>query len=324
MNTSRLVEAILSNDSRGLTEASFSDLLEIAQTLFEAEPAVLKLSGDFAVVGDLHGDIASLTRIFQNFGYPPEQSYLFLGDYVDRGTNSCEVVCLLFALKVLFPGHVYLLRGNHENRAMTDVYGFREECLGRFSSKIYDKILTAFENLPIAAVLNDTVFCVHAGVPHNFQSTDSITKSDPPDLIDDLLWSDPSTECSWFAESPRGRGHLFGEKAVDAFLNRVNLRFIIRSHELTLNGYDYPFGPDGMLMTVFSSCDYMGQMNDGGVAFVGPGKITAEYFEPLTEKEKAQRRVILPPFLVDREPGMREIWTEFEMPLSPPNVLVDS
>lgn len=102
--------------------------------------------------GDVHGQFYDLMRLFGSYKCPVEEDwrdenevpedidivgdidtidYLFLGDYVDRGTHSLEVICLLFALKCRYPTQVHLIRGNHEDKAINGAYGFQEECRRR-------------------------------------------------------------------------------------------------------------------------------------------------------------------------------------------------
>jgi protein phosphatase len=112
--------------------------------LFVKEPAVMKVIGSVIVVGDLHGNLNTLVRIFEELGYPDLNCFVFLGDYIDRGPHSCEIVILVYALKVLFPTKVVLLRGNHELGWMTENYGFRQECLSRFLPHVYSSIVESF------------------------------------------------------------------------------------------------------------------------------------------------------------------------------------
>jgi protein phosphatase len=285
-------------------------IVQAAGECLRQDPACLRLTGDFIVVGDLHGDIDSLLRIFERGGYPPKRSYLFLGDYVDRGENSCAVVFLLFALKVLFPQNVYLIRGNHESRGVTRVHGFRKECYEEFSAEMYRAIMRTFDELPLIAILNDIIICVHGGIPNKNIAIDSITKPEREafsEAMDDLLWSDPHPDVENFEDSGRGRGHLFGKRACLDFLKGNKLQFLIRSHQLCMEGYDYPFGPDGRVLTIFSSCDYCGMMNDSGIVFVGLSRMDAEYFSPVPACDMSERHVMIPEFLLTRHSGCLEL-----------------
>ena len=263
-----------------------------ATSILKEEPAVLQINTkknelDFVIVGDIHGSLDSLIRIFKEKGYPPTTRYLFLGDYVDRGTKSCEVKILLYSLKCLYPDDIYLIRGNHEFSNMTDFYGFKNECFKRilttfvnqeyFSATGFYKAMTdSFQTLPICAIIDDSIFCVHGGVTSmiknrqelmNLKKVGDIYNDD--DLAQaEMLWNDPDKCISMYEISRRGRGSIFGERAVDEFLKNLNFKLIIRGHQNVTNGYDWPFGQKGGLLTVFSAIDYCKSANNGGVAIV--------------------------------------------------------
>lgn len=105
-----------------------------------------------------------------------DYEYLFLGDYVDRGTNSLETICLLLALKIKMPNQVHLLRGNHEDRWINYSFGFAEECRDRLQEdfelddSIFNRINTLFEYLPLAAVIGESLFLVKIGSKSRFQN----------------------------------------------------------------------------------------------------------------------------------------------------------
>lgn len=113
-------------------------------------------------------------------GNPAETQYLFLGDYVDRGENSVETFTALLCLKVLYPQNVYLLRGNHETRDISQMYGFADECQERYSSQTWEKFTEVFAYLPLAAIVNQRVFCVHGGLSKDLSSVDIIDKFERP------------------------------------------------------------------------------------------------------------------------------------------------
>lgn len=119
------------------------------------------------VVGDLHGQYFDLMRIFEVAGDPPHTRFVFLGDYVDRGKFSCEVVLYLLALKLTFPGCVTLLRGNHESAAVSGHFGFKDECKAKYGLSLYYRFLLCFQCMPLAcrvATPHGDVLCLHGGL----------------------------------------------------------------------------------------------------------------------------------------------------------------
>jgi serine/threonine-protein phosphatase PP1 catalytic subunit len=286
-------------------------LVARASEHFQSEPAILTLSGEFTVVGDLHGSLFSMLRIFSQIGYPPSERFLFLGDYVDRGEYSSEVIFALFALKVLYPDHVFLLRGNHECRSLTGLYGFRKDCEAALGRQVYDAVADSFLGMPIAAVLNRRVFCVHGGFSPAFKSREDIFKivkpiDDPVSGTEsDLLWSDFEAFVDDFEENlARGSGYIYGPKNTADFLKRCEFDTIIRSHQTADDGVRWDFGHDGGCLTVFSAIDYMGLVNDGGIAIVAEdATIKTEVFHPLMGAMKRRWTVVVPEFLLDQVPA---------------------
>jgi diadenosine tetraphosphatase ApaH/serine/threonine PP2A family protein phosphatase len=301
----RIVQSILKTcwngtpgSSQFATSAEVLSVVSQAVESFSREPALLNLTGQFTVVGDIHGHLLSLLRIFQELGWPDSRRYLFLGDYVDRGESSCEVLVLLYCLKILFPNNIFLLRGNHEFVSMTAVYGLHSECTSRFVMKVYSAFVDSFSALPIAAVINNCVFCVHGGIaPELAANLDDLAKLEDAmaGIEADILWADPCESVEGFQRSPRGRSFLFGNDAFDNFLNESDLKLMIRAHENCMQGFDWPFGIEGKLLTVFSAIDYCGEGNDGAVAVVGRKNNVEVVRFPF---KKRDRPLIVAPFFV--------------------------
>merc|ERR1712060_351281 len=129
-----------------------------------SQSALLELEAPINIVGDIHGQYWDLLRIFEYGGFPPESNYLFLGDYVDRGKHSLEVMTLLLVYKIKYPENFFMLRGNHECAAITRIYGFYDECKMRYNIKMWKAFCEVFNRLPFAAVIDDKIFCVHGGL----------------------------------------------------------------------------------------------------------------------------------------------------------------
>ncbi|KAL7722259.1 Serine/threonine-protein phosphatase [Entamoeba marina] len=250
------------------------DICAEVSKLFQKENNILELASHINVVGDIHGSLKDLLQYFDICGHPSETPYLFLGDYVDRGEKSLEVILLLFIIKIKYPTNVFMLRGNHECKEVATIYGLKEECkrFGDDQEKIFAAFNEVFDWLPIIATINKKICCIHAGIsPHLsfIQDVNSIKRPLPvpkEGLLCDLLWSDPSTEISNdFESSPRGAGCLFSKKAFDSFMSTNNFDLLIRSHSLEEKGYNYIM--DDKLLTLFSCSKYCSTCsNDGAIA----------------------------------------------------------
>jgi serine/threonine-protein phosphatase 2A catalytic subunit len=189
----------------------------------------------------VHGQFHDLIELFKIGGKCPDTNYLFMGDYVDRGYHSVETVTLLISLKVRYPTRIYLTRGNHESRQVTQVYGFYDECLKKYGNSIIWKHFTdLFDYLPLAAIVAGKIFCLHGGLSPDIAGIDDIKtlnrKQEVPHSgpICDLLWSDPEDKDGW-GVSPRGAGFIFGPDISTKFIHNNNLQTICRAHQLVMN-----------------------------------------------------------------------------------------
>jgi serine/threonine-protein phosphatase PP1 catalytic subunit len=257
----------------GVTFEEITFLCSRLHDQFLAEPALLELSPPLTVCGDIHGQFHDLLRIFDLAGRPPDTRYLFLGDYVDRGFQGVDVVCLLFAYKIKYPDRIYLLRGNHECTYINRLYGFYEECheayLGKEAWKTFSE---TFNCLPIAAIIEKKIFCVHGGISPVLYSLDDITEIARPlevpeaGLLCDLVWADPNPDVEIWTENERGTSYCFGAQQVNDFLIKFDFDLICRAHQSVDDGFDFPFSPQQNLITVFSAPNYCYEyMNKGAI-----------------------------------------------------------
>ena len=234
-------------------------LLEKTVDILGQEPTTLSLRTPITVCGDIHGQFYDLLELFSVGGKPPEQNFIFLGDYVDRGFYSTETFLLLAALKCRYPTKMFLLRGNHESRQVTEDYGFYDEVCRKYDNSVYELFLRAFNMLPLAAVIDNAIFCVHGGLSPDLNQVADIDaldrKVEPPEngLFSDLLWSDPEN-VTGFKQSQRGAGYVFGGDVTAKFLNQNKLKFMCRAHQQAMDGFEKWF--DGLLYTVWSAPNY--------------------------------------------------------------------
>jgi serine/threonine-protein phosphatase PP1 catalytic subunit len=244
---------------------SISDAQWLCQSVapvFLLDPTLLKLDGPVRICGDIHGQLPDLLRSFDSGGLPPYVTWLFLGDYVDRGPKSVEVICLLFALKLRFPSHIYLLRGNHESADTTEIFGFAQECRTKLNGQAWLDFCEVFDTLPLAAIVASSIFCVHGGISPMLDKVGQIAqiarpaKIPPRGLITDLLWSDPSRQLANFGPNARGPTVSWGMNAVVSFLQRNQLRKIVRAHQVAMDGFDFPFFPNESVVTLFTASNY--------------------------------------------------------------------
>ncbi|KAJ1552031.1 Serine/threonine-protein phosphatase pp1, partial [Cladochytrium tenue] len=251
-----------------LTEQEIRYLCVTSRDIFMSQPILLELEAPIKICGDTHGQYYDLLRLFEYGGFPPDANYLFLGDYVDRGKQSLETICLLLAYKIKFPENFFILRGNHESASINRIYGFYDECKRRYNIKLWKTFTDCFNCLPIAAIIDEKIFCMHGGLSPDLQSMEQIRRilrpTDVPDtgLLCDLLWSDPDKDITGWSENDRGVSFTFGSDVVKRFLQRHDLQLICRAHQVVEDGYE--FFAKRQLVTVFSAPNYVGEFDNAG------------------------------------------------------------
>jgi len=239
---------------------------------FITQPALLELEAPIKICGDIHGQFYDLLRLFEYGGFPPESNYLFLGDYVDRGKHSLETICLLLAYKIKYPENFFLLRGNHECASINRVYGFYDACKERYNVKLWKTFAACFNCLPIAALIDEKIFCMHGGLSPDINSMDQIRRivrpTDIPDqgLLCDLLWADPDREIQGWKVNDRGVSYIFGEDVVSGFLQKHDLDLVCRAHQVVEDGYE--FFSKRKLVTVFSAPNYCNEFDNSGAMMI--------------------------------------------------------
>jgi serine/threonine-protein phosphatase PP1 catalytic subunit len=252
-------------------------LCRTAQKCFLDQPMLLELKPPLVVCGDIHAQYGALLRIFDQAGYPPGNSYLFLGDYVDRGNDGINVVCLLFTLKILYPNQIFLLRGNHECAYINDQFGFYDECVSRYDAEVWRTFSEAFNCLPVAAVIDNKIFCVHGGISPLLTNLDEIRNlprpAEVPDegLMLDLLWTDPDPDADLWEPNARGASWVYGQRAAQNFLEHFGFDLLCRAHQVVMCGYEFPFHDDSHVVTLFSSPNYCGFGNNAAIMRIQDG-----------------------------------------------------
>jgi serine/threonine-protein phosphatase 5 len=244
-----------------------------AKALFNSYPTLVDIpledGAHINVCGDTHGQFYDLLNLFSINGNPSDKNpYLFNGDYVDRGSFSCEVLFTLLAYKILYPNNFFMSRGNHETTSMNKMYGFSGEIIKKYSSDHYEVSQELFCEIPLAHVIFNKVFVVHGGLSTTPGfSLDMIRKEkrnrEPPEsgVMADLLWADPQV-MPGRSPSKRGVGYSFGPNYTEEFLQSNGLELVIRSHEVKTKGYQYEHNKK--LITVFSAPNYCDQIGNEG------------------------------------------------------------
>ncbi|CAL8343449.1 unnamed protein product [Lota lota] len=284
-----------------LQENEIRGLCLKSREIFLSQPILLELEAPLKICGDIHGQYYDLLRLFEYGGFPPESNYLFLGDYVDRGKQSLETICLLLAYKIKYPENFFLLRGNHECASINRIYGFYDECKRRYNIKLWKTFTDCFNCLPIAAVVDEKIFCCHGGLSPDLQSMEQIRRvmrpTDVPDqgLLCDLLWSDPDKDVMGWGENDRGVSFTFGSEVVAKFLHKHDLDLICRAHQVVEDGYE--FFAKRQLVTLFSAPNYCGEFDNAGAMMSVDETLMCSFqiLKPAEKKKPNGSRPVTPP-----------------------------
>lgn len=224
---------------------------------------------NLAVISDLHGDSYSLFRILDEINYEkflsrPKNKLVFLGDYVDRGSDSVSVIYAVCHLKHAYPDSVVLMRGNHESPAEFPFpshdlpYRIRER-FGNSGRDVYGRLLSMFKLLTLATVVPDRLLLVHGGLPTedaviaNFHKAIATAQDSHVHsrVLEELLWNDPRRldGAPGWEPSRRGIGRHFGSGITRRWLNATNTKAIVRGHEPCQG---FRLDHDDTIMTLFS------------------------------------------------------------------------
>lgn len=277
-----------------LKEKILEDICHSLIKVLQGSDNVLYLDAPITVCGDIHGQLLDLFQLFDkgpekdNFVIykegddgkieeipNPNCRYLFMGDYVDRGYCSLETFAYLALLKIKYPDNIFLLRGNHESRQINQVYGLFNDCLQLYGhAGIWFLLNDVFDLLPIAAVVDGRIFCVHGGLTPKFNSIDKIQtinrkKEIEDGPIADLTWSDPDNVQN-FVPNRRGNGFIFGTQQTKAFCEFNKIDFVARSHQLANDGFQWFH--DNKLVIVWSAPNYMYKSGNKASIMIVPGK----------------------------------------------------
>jgi len=297
LNVDRYIEQLLK--CKPLAEADVKALCDKAKEILSEESNVQPVKAPVTICGDIHGQFYDLLELFKMGGMPPDTSYLFMGDYVDRGLHGIETVSLLLALKVRHRDRITLLRGNHESRQITQVYGFYDESNRKYgNANVWKYFTELFDYLPLTAVVANQVFCLHGGLSPSIDTLDNIRSLDRIQEVPhegpmcDLLWSDPDERPGW-GVSYRGAGYTFGQDVSEQFNHNNGLKIIARAHQLVMEGYNETQNKN--VVTVFSAANYCYRCGNLAAIMEVDEHLRINYsqFEPAPQQkeETLQKRV---------------------------------
>jgi protein phosphatase len=279
--------------------------------LFKTEPLILTIDQPIIVIGDLHGSLFDLIRILKTFGIPPFQSYLLLGDFIDRGEFSTETIILLLLLKLFYPESIFLIRGNHEffGQSISHDELFLELSCLYSDSLLAGELILVFEWMPIAATVMDYAMAVHGGIPSTLSKLSQLAEIPrpishfEPKSIEDLMWSDPSETCPDVTPSMRGLGVTYGINSVSRFLSQSGLEIVIRGHQAITCGVEEALNQK--VLTVFSASNYCGESKrkSGIVKILDGGSWEKHVFSPLPMIRRSDIQFVSSEICAQRKKG---------------------
>jgi len=252
---------------------NISKILRTVKNILEEENLLLEFNvkdkmEEVYAIGDIHGNLETLMKLIEIINKNDPNVVIFLGDVVDRGPKQLECLIIVLALKILFPSKFYLLRGNHETLEINQRYGFFQDFISRFNDQSkFNEILNIYNVIPICALINGTVLCLHGGIPQDIDILKKIEGKKCKDFnaldgsvkqgIFQIMWNDPKSGLQGFSDSFRGLGiKIFGNEAFGNFMECNNLNYLIRAHECFPEGYRWFFNK--RLLSIFSSANYRG------------------------------------------------------------------
>uniref|UniRef100_A0A7S0F3P9 Serine/threonine-protein phosphatase n=1 Tax=Phaeocystis antarctica TaxID=33657 RepID=A0A7S0F3P9_9EUKA len=277
-----------------IKEAEVKSLCAKAREILVEESNVQRVDAPVTICGDIHGQFYDLKELFKVGGSVPDTNYLFMGDFVDRGFYSVETFLLLLALKVRYPDRITLIRGNHESRQITQVYGFYDECLRKYGNANVWKIFTdLFDYLPLSALVENELLSVHGGLSPSIDTLDHIRQLPREEVphegpMCDMMWSDPDDRSGW-GISPRGAGYTFGQDISEQFNHNNGLKLITRAHQLTMEGYTWCH--DKNVVTIFSAPNYCYRCGNQGAILLLDEHLKYQYIQYDAAPRRAEPHV---------------------------------
>lgn len=285
-------------------------LCKATEEVLKSQSVIADVGAPAKVFGDVHGQLRDLLLLFYFYGWPCQEnsdewenaSYVFNGDWIDRGRHQLEVVVVLLALKIVYPNRIWLNRGNHEdmeqNRKTSREggLGFDKACNWHFGHQLgpeaFSTFYRTFDWLPIASIIAGRILVLHGGLGDGNWTLDMLRSVERPLLsanlvtaldgvVYNVLWSDPlqadpncPVETFGVHVSSRAKHSavmkVFGRDVTERFCIREKLELVIRSHQFKRSGKGYQLMHDGWLMRIFSARNYMGKHeNDAGLLLIG-------------------------------------------------------